>query len=155
MGTADIIQLGLLMVTAFGVIISIFFNSYQNKSLNKQLKLIFFADYTKRYQEIIVNLPEDINSEEFSFTKLSDKKKDKTLRLLRVYFDLCSEEYYLNKNSHIESYVWEEWCNGIQNTMKKAAFCKAWKLILKDTYYSDEFKKFMSCSGNLTGANNV
>lgn len=146
MSTADLIQLVLLIVAIIGLFITILFNSLQNRNLTKQLRLNFFADYTKRYQEIIINLPENINSKDFNFKKLSDKERDKTLRLMRVYFDLCSEEFYLNENKHIDSYIWEQWSTGIKYAMTKVAFCKAWKIVLKDTYYSDDFKKFMNCS---------
>jgi hypothetical protein len=107
MSTADKIQLVLLFVTIVGLLISILFNSLQNRNLTKQLRLNFFVDYTKRYQEIIINLPENINSRDFKYKNLSDKDRDKTLRLMRAYFDLCSEEFYLYENKHIDSYIWE------------------------------------------------
>ena len=67
MTTADWIQTILLIVTITGLITTILNNRRQLKILNKQLKLNFFSDYTKRYQEIILNLPENINEDNFDY----------------------------------------------------------------------------------------
>ena len=75
------------LATAIALIISL-------RTFRRQLQLNFFADYTKRYQEIVLNFPESINKHDFDFDELHDEK-DKTLRYMRAYFDLCSEEYFL------------------------------------------------------------
>ena len=64
---------------------------------NKNTRLAFFSEYTKRYQDIILNFPENIIDDNFKFDSLSKVERDKTMRYMRVYFDLCSEEYFLYK----------------------------------------------------------
>ena len=81
-------------VSIVGVFITAVALLFTVKSFQKQLQLNFFSEYTKRYQEITLNFPESINAFDFNYETLSDEKRDKTLRYMRAYFDLCSEEYY-------------------------------------------------------------
>ena len=113
-------------------------------SFKKQLQLNFFADYTKRYQEIILNLPENINDENFKLESLEKSVKDKTLRYMRAYFDLCSEEYYLWKKKNIDDDTWKEWETGIRFAFSKPAFQQAWHVLRLDTIYYGEFTKFVN-----------
>ncbi|MCK5538941.1 MAG: hypothetical protein KAI79_19105 [Bacteroidales bacterium] len=131
--------------TALGAFIAVFMSIQTAKSLSEQLKLNFFADYTKRYQEIILNLPENINEDSFDFEKLEPKAKDKTLRYMRAYFDLSSEEYYLWKQNYIDNNVWKEWSSGIEYTLTKTAFQEGWRDHIDiSTIYYDDLTKFIN-----------
>ena len=81
-----------IFLAIIGLIIAILYNRKQVKMFNNQLKLNFFAEYTKRYQNIILNLPEAVNQADFEFSRLSEDDRNKTLLYMRIYFDLCSEE---------------------------------------------------------------
>ena len=116
---------------------------YTIHSFNKQQKLIVFMDYTKRYQEICLNLPENINETEFSFESLDKDTKEKTLRYMRAYFDLCSEEYHLYLQKHIHKNTWKEWESGVQFSLSKTAFRSAWEILQLDTIYYSDFSKFV------------
>ena len=144
MSTADWIQTFALLVALFALLVSIFFNRKQLKIFNDQLRLNFFSDYTKRYQEIVLNFPEDINRPVFDYEKLSVEVRNKTLRYMRVYFDLCSEELHLWKNGNIESDTWENWQEGIEFAFSKKAFRDAWKIIRLDTKYYPDFSKWVT-----------
>lgn len=138
MTTAECIQVWTLIVTGAGVIIALVALIWQSYMTRQQMKLNFFADYTKRYQEIILNFPESINENDFDYEKLEPDVKEKTLRHMRAYFDLCSEEYYLSTAKRIEDPVWKEWKSGIEFTFSKTAFRDAWKIINLDSkFYSD------------------
>jgi len=113
-------------------------------SFRKQLQLNFFADYTKRYQEIMLNFPESINSKEFDLESLETPIRDKTLRYMRAYFDLCSEEYYLWKQGNIDSRTWQEWEMGIKFAFSKTAFQQAWRVLGLDTIYYGAFSEFVN-----------
>lgn len=65
---------------------------FQLQSIRKQLKAGFFSEYTKRYQEIVLNFPENVNDKDFNISEMSKEDRDKFMRYVRVYFDLCSEE---------------------------------------------------------------
>ena len=92
------IQLIALLVAIIVLIITII-------NFNNQMKLNFFADYTKRYQEIMLHLPEDIEINYNGFSELPNEVK----RYLRAYIDLCSEEYYLHQLKKVEHKIF----NGI------------------------------------------
>ena len=144
MSTSDWIQTILLIVTIIGLIITIHNNKRQVKSLNEQLRLNFFADYTKRYQEIILNFPENINQDNFDYDDLPEEIRSKTLRYMRAYFDLCSEEYYLHKSGNLENGIWNNWKEGIEYAFSKKAFQDAWEIICLDTSYYSEFSKWVN-----------
>ena len=65
---------------------------------------------------------------------------------MRLYFDLCSEEYYLHSKGVIDEKVWGLWVDGISTTMNKQKYKTAWKLL--GSYYDDaNYVHFMN---NLT-----
>ena len=117
-----------IIIPTIGLIITI-------RQFNKQQKIKLSADYTKRYQDIILHFPENINDK--GFTPDQDKKWDTTLRHMRVYFDLCYEEYSLKKD--IGRRHWEDWQHGIKSACSKPAFQLAWHKIQQDTHYSQNY----------------
>lgn len=120
----NIIQL-FLLIAAVGTII---FNQYNE---NKRHKLQFFAEYTRRYQDIILRMPEDPSDPQF-------------LKYMQLYFDLCSEEFYLYKKGLIDKNVWDLWVDGMALTMKKRSFKTAWQSHLAQHYNDDDFLHFIS-----------
>ena len=131
-------------VSVIGVFITAIALWFTVKSFQKQLQLSFFSEYTKRYQEITLNFPESINTHDFEYDALSKEERDMTLRYMRAYFDLCSEEYYLYKKKHIDRDTWTEWESGMKFAFSKAAFIEAWRLLKLDTIYYGDFTKFVS-----------
>ena len=116
------------------------------RSFQQQFQINFFADYTKRYQEIILNLPININHADFRIDSLEPDENEKTLRYMRAYFDLCSEEYFLWRDGKISEDVWEEWEKGIKFSFEKPAFKQAWQILESDTIYKGNFTDFVDRS---------
>ncbi|MDM8350885.1 hypothetical protein P8H27_18580 [Pseudomonas sp. sp1636] len=131
------------IATAIITALALFFTV---RSFKKQLQLQFFADYTKRYQEIMLNFPEQINEEKFSIESLTPEVKDKTLRYMRAYFDLCSEEYFLWKNKNLDNTTWKEWESGMRFAFSKPAFKQAWNILRLDTIYYGDFTSLVKSS---------
>ena len=125
------IQLIALLVAIIVLIITII-------NFNNQIKLNFFADYTKRYQEIMLHLPEDIDINYNSFSELPNEVK----RYLRAYIDLCSEEYYLHQYKKIEHKIWVNWEQGIKAAFKIKVFKDAWVCFDKESY--PDFYRWMT-----------
>ena len=66
------------------------------------------------------------------------------MRIMRLYFDLCYEEYSLFYDyGKIEKKLWKDWKEGIEASLSKNAFQNAWVIIHKDTTYSDSFDEFI------------
>jgi len=139
MGMSDWIQSIGILVAIGGLIFSILSNRKQTIILNNQLKLNFFAYFTKRYQEILLNLPENINAPNFDYNFLSDELKNKTMRYMRAYFDLNSEEYDLWRTGCVETRTWNNWKVGIGYALSKKAFLDAWEIVILDTYFDQDF----------------
>ncbi len=123
METTEWIQLGALLVSIIVLIIMII-------NFNNQMKLSFFAEYTKRYQEIMLNLPEGINTNSVAYNDSSERVR----RYLRAYIDLCSEEFYLHQNRKIHHKVWENWEQGIKASFQLNLFNEAWEHFDKTSY---------------------
>lgn len=130
MSISDIIQIGILLVAVITILCS-----HSNES--KQRKLQLFSAYTRRYQDIFMNMPDDIYSGEVSIN-------DRTKRYLRLYFDLCSEEYHLWQDGAIPPQVWDLWIDGMRIAVKHSIYRKSW-IALRDEY-NEDFKSYFETS---------
>lgn len=92
-----------------------------------------FAEYTRRYQDIVLNMPDCI------FDGLPIMY-DKAERYMRLYFDLCSEEFYLWKAGAIPSSVWMLWKEGMVMETRKDIYMMAWEKLRE--YYNAPFITF-------------
>jgi hypothetical protein len=136
--TAEWISLVSALATAGGVWVV----WYQTGKISKQLKLQNFSDYTKRYQEIILHFPEDINSPQFVLAKREDYNI--TMRYMRAYFDICYEEWHLNSRSLMDDETWSVWQSGMKTAFSKPAFKQAWEIVRKDSQFGSEFENFVA-----------
>jgi len=138
MTASDWIQVAAALFTLLGVIVVF----AQLRSLNRQSRLQNFSEYTKRYQEIVLRFPEDINSPRFSLHH-GRKDRSEVMRLMRSYYDLCFEEWYLRDKGLIEDDFWDVWYDGIKTAVSKSAFQQAWQVMKADTNYGPKFSKFI------------
>lgn len=137
------------LLSAIATIGGVFVVLCQTKKISQQLTLQHFSDYTKRYQEIILNFPEDINSATFVLIGRDDYNK--TMRYLRAYLDLCYEEWYLNECALIDKNIdiWNIWKGGMETAFSKTAFHQAWEIIRTDSNFGVAFSEFIdSCIHN-------
>ncbi len=150
----DVMEMTATLLTVASIMVVWYWSYRQFKLMreqleiqNKEARLQIFAEYTKRYQEIILHLPEGINDMTFSLKKLKEndrEKYDRTMRYMRVYYDLCSEEYFLNEQGMIENFVWNEWKKGMTYTFNRPAFKEAWGIINTETGYYPDFSNFVN-----------
>ena len=108
-----LLQTGMFLVA----VITIVYTQYKDR---RQNKILMFSEYTRRYQEILINMPESI----FNGTEHINAK---TQMYMRLYFDLCSEEYHLWRKGMIPNQIWEMWKEGMQITTNRPIYKKAWK----------------------------
>jgi len=102
-----------------------------------------FTEYTRRYQEIMLQIPLAAFQEDFRFESLVMEEREHLLRRMRAYFDLCSEEQHLNKKGRLEAEVWSYWRDGMIDLLRHPAFKEAWEIISKDKYYHEAFEIFV------------
>ena len=74
----EIAAIGATVIASIAIIVTFYWNTKIYKKMNEQLQIQnqqlkngFFAEYTKRYQEIILNFPEEINDNSFKIKKHS------------------------------------------------------------------------------------
>lgn len=127
------LEIGMFVVSVAGVAVACF-------HFSKQQKLDFFARYTERYQHIIEQMPEYVYADD---EQLTEEDYQKIMPIIRAYFDLCSEEFYLHKQHHLSKNVWKEWEAGMVSMFQLPVFKQCWKRINpKSTCYS-EFAHFV------------
>ena len=78
---------------------------------------------------------------------MNSAKKNKTMRYLRTYLDLCFEKHALHKRRFIDDDLCFIWEGGMQTALAKPAFQQARSTIQKDTEYGDDFINFANKLG--------
>jgi hypothetical protein len=138
-----VINFSLLAVTISGIACTAW-------EYRKQKRFHLYSEYTKRYQEIIRDFPENVNEPEFDLyekkgTEPGDARFEKTMRAMRMYFDLCFEEWSRHRRNEIDADIWSTWKSGMETAFGKPAFQQAWKRITRphDTNYGHDFTKFV------------
>ena len=127
--------------TATVAIVAIIYSNIGNRHSQSTSIML---DFSRRYQDIILAMPED------------ESRQD---RYILLYFDLCSEEYRLHRksrqnrkkilhrifrtgNSPVDETTWDLWEDGMRNLMKtNARYRQLWKDSRED-YASDSFQSF-------------
>lgn len=131
-----------LLLTGIGLLLTFL----ELRTMSHQNWISIYSDYTKRYAEIIRGFPERINEPDFSIKSLPPEKREETMRHIRLYFDLCYEEFSLyHTYKRIKEKLWKDWREGIEAAMSKKSFQDAWKQIREDTLFSKtgDFSRFI------------
>lgn len=132
-------------IASIALIISLFSIWLQNKGVRQQLLVANISEYTKRYQEIFDRFPKSVLDENFDLNSLSEDDKDKLLRTMWIYFDLCNEEYILyHELNLIDEKLWKIWDSAMKFAFKRPAFYQCWNVILQNTSYPKSFSKFVN-----------
>ncbi|HEY3487437.1 MAG TPA: hypothetical protein VGL10_05175 [Gammaproteobacteria bacterium] len=118
----------------------------QAGKIYQQLSLRNYAEYSKRYEAILVNFPNDIKALNFNLKARQDYEQ--IMRYMRVYVDLCYEEWYLNKQRLVDRKIWASWKAGVEAMFSKPAFQQAWQIIKADSKYGAEFAEFLEQYGH-------
>lgn len=133
-----IVQIVTALIYAATLIATIVISVRQNRNANeiamKQSRNDFFAEYTKRYHDIILHMPDEV----FEGTA---KAEGATLKYMQLYFDLCSEEYHLHENGMVPDKVWNNWKEGMEITTHLELYKKSWDRLKKN--YNSDFKRFL------------
>lgn len=127
----DIMDIVMAVIQSLCLLAAVVTIIYNQRNESKRHKLQFFAEYTRRYQDIILRMPDNSNDPQW-------------LKYMQLYFDLCSEEFYLNKIGHIDKDVWKLWVQGMEMSMGIPLFHSAWQGHLAQYYSDEDFIHFMS-----------
>lgn len=126
MNIDNYIQMGILIVAVFAIV----FSQWSDR---KQRKLQMYAEYTRRYEDLFRNMPDDI----YNGTAVID---DRAKKHMRFYFNLCNEEYHLWKEGFVKDKVWKLWVEGMQIETEPSIYKNAWDVIKKE--YNPDFRNY-------------
>lgn len=129
-----IVQIVSALIYAAALIISIKQIRNDNKLASQQSQNNFFAEYTRRYHDIVLAMPDE-------FFESVAKPEGKTLKYIQLYFDLCSEEFQLYKTKMIPDDIWENWVEGMAITAEESVYKLSWEKLKKN--YNKDFRIFM------------
>ncbi len=117
----------------------------QNKGVRQQLLVANISEYTKRYQEIFEKLPKSVLDENFNLNSFSEDDKEKLLRSMWLYFDLCNEEYMLYHDLNlIDEKLWLLWEYAMTSAFKRPAFYQCWNVVFSNSFYPEPFSKYVN-----------
>jgi hypothetical protein len=145
MTNSDWITLAAAIATFSAVAVTIVALWVEIRRLNQQFMLQHFADYTKRYLQILLQFPEDINVA--SLMPESDPQYQQTMRQMRAYFDLCFEEWHLKQHKLLRKDIWSLWESGMEASLSKPAFKQAWARIRTDSRFGKPFEEYIDSLG--------
>lgn len=145
----DMIAIGALFISSLSLVISLLGVILEGKRNQKQIIVTNISEYTKRYQDIILNLPRSVLDDDFNLNEFEEEEKFKILRYMWIYFDLCFEEYTLFELKLIDKEVWKLWKLGIKSSLKRSAFEQSWHVISQNTSYNSKFRSFMESIINM------
>ena len=132
MTTELIIQLFSVIISTVSIIVTVIYSikslNNSNKQAQQQRENSFYAEYTRRYQDIFMNMPDDI----YNGTVEIDER---TKRYIRVYYNLCSEEYQLWQKGFVKKEVWGLWVGGMQIETNHKIFHDAWNALKERIQY--------------------
>lgn len=90
----------------------------------QQMQISMFAEFTRRYQEIMLHIRQEGN----------DKLYYQTL-----YIDLCSEEFFMHNEGFLPEKAWDVWLEGMKHEVKDT-YTGLWQ---RDKHnYNPDFQRF-------------
>ena len=115
------------------------------KGVRDQLRMLSFLVYTDRYSKIMKSLPFEARQPESGYRLDEQAPTERALFLsvMRDYFNLCSEEYWLMQAKKIDRRTWDVWENGMREVVRFPGFAAAWAQLRNEYMFFEEFRGFM------------
>jgi len=133
-----LVTLGLGIATLAVAIVTV-------RGFRDQLQLQTFAEYTRRYNELIEALPFEaaVPSPSIELGRLEPNQRERVMKTMRRYFNLCWEELHLHKSGKIDAKTWEIWVAGIRDTLRSPFFRQAWGELQAEYSYGGHAQEFI------------
>ena len=115
------------------------------KGVRDQLWLHTFSEYTRRYSDIVQELPAESRrpGSHFSLKSLEPSERGRVLNAARGYLNLCSEEFYLHERGRIDDTTWAIWRQGMVETLRLPWIQETWSDLQPEYSYFDDFCIFI------------
>lgn len=115
------------------------------QGLKNHLWLLTFAEYTRRYSDIMEAMPFEARRPggNFVLENLPTNEQQAVLGAIRNYLNLCSEELYLHRRNKVDDETWRIWNSGMREVVQLPSFRDAWAVMRIEYLYFPEFCSFM------------
>ena len=115
------------------------------RGIRDQLWLQTFAEYTRRYAEIVRELPSESRrpGSGFSLDALGPDERGRILNAARGYLNLASEEFFLHGRGRIDNETWGIWKTGIAETVRLPWLQLAWQELEPEYTHFEDYCGFM------------
>jgi hypothetical protein len=115
------------------------------RGFRDQLQLQTFSEYTRRYNELIDALPFGAGgpAPSIELRGLEPSERERVMKTMRRYFNLCWEELHLHKSGKIDAKTWEIWVAGIRDTLRSPFFREAWRDLKAEYGYGGHAQEFI------------
>jgi hypothetical protein len=130
-----------ILVSLAGVAVAVLAIRSQGQALRRQLCVQTFTEYTRRYRELLAQVPEELLGATTPVDAIEQHKGK--LSLLRTYFDLCFEEYYLYSRGFMDEDLWLLWRSGMEFAFSRPLVAVGWRLLKPGIQYPPEFVEFV------------
>ena len=116
------------------------------RGIRDQLWLQTFQEYTRRYSEIVRDLPSDSRrpGSDFSLDNLDAEARGRVLNAARAYLNLTSEEFFLHRRGRIDDETWKIWKTGIVTTIRLPWLRVAWQELEVEYSYFEDYSRFVN-----------
>ena len=94
------------------------------RSSKKQMQISLYAEFTRRYQEIMLHIRQNGDDKEYYQT---------------LYIDLCSEEFFMHNEGFLPEKVWDIWLEGMKHEVKDT-YIGLWQRDKNN--YNPDFQRF-------------
>ena len=108
------------VATALGVFVA----AFQIWASKKQAITAFEDTLSSQYRDLIQRLPIEVLGE-----NLDDSTYQEELIRFYHYIDLTNNQIFLRQCNRVSRKAWIDWCKGMNSTMSRPAFARAWSEI--------------------------
>jgi len=131
-------EVGAVVVGAAAIFIAL-------RGVRNQLWLQTFSEYTRRYAEIVRDLPTEARSPtgNWELSSTDAETSETVLRAARSYLNLCSEEFYLHSRGRIDKETWAIWRLGMEETFRLPWMRTSWRSLRDEYSYFGPFCEFV------------
>jgi len=116
------------------------------KGVRDQLRTAVFIAYTERYARIMAQLPFEARrpASGYRLDDVPPAERTAVLSAFREYFNLCSEEWWLQQSQRIDKATWEVWKLGMKEVARFPTFVEAWHELSEEYVSFGLFHVFMN-----------
>ena len=139
------IELATQIATILGVLIAGLGVYFGIDTYNRQMNAQMFLAYTERYTKVAQRLPRDSESRDAASASGSEdptRARELTTAVMD-YLNLCSEEFYLQKDGFLSKRIWKIWEAELIRTLRKPLFLREWKRLKAEFVSYPDFVKYV------------